>query len=432
MFTWRQQLVALWSWPTRPLGDGADLESLSDLEVATYCATELCRALLGMGLSVHRIAETIQRLGRANGYEVDSLVLPTCVVVSARRNGEQLTRIASAVPGLTDVAQLVDLYRLVTRIERGELDARATLREIRAITARPPHYGPKTAVASCGVVGAASALLSGSGLAGVGAAGGLGLAVGLLFALSASYDVFGRLLPLLGGACAGLVTFGLNRAGAPLDAPVVLVSALLILLPGQSTTTAIFELAQGHLISGTSRLAGAATSLVQLGFGVLIGNRLGALVPAGAPLPGQPQPEWLATAALPIAAMSFALGFSLLVSIRPRSFPAVIGLCLATTYLARAVGQLSGPAEGAFVGATLVAVASHVYSHVRDVPVSLLAVPGVLMLVPGTIGFFTVNALLQQDAVTAVQVAFQMMMIGVAISGGLIAGAMVVPPRSAI
>ena len=55
--------------------------------------------------------------------------------------------------------------------------------------------------------------------------------------------------------------------------------------------------------------------------------------------------------------------------------------------------------------------------------------PGVLLLVPGSIGYQSLTSLLDQNVVVGVRAGFTMILIAVAIAAGLLAANVIVPPR---
>ena len=61
----------------------------------------------------------------------------------------------------------------------------------------------------------------------------------------------------------------------------------------------------------------------------------------------------------------------------------------------------------------------------------MIHVPGLILLVPGSLGFHSVAAFLAQDALGGVQEAFAMLLVGGGLVGGLfVAGVLVSPIRS--
>jgi len=96
---------------------------------------------------------------------------------------------------------------------------------------------------------------------------------------------------------------------------------------------------------------------------------------------------------------------------------------------ARLGGWLLGAELGAFVGAFLVASAAHGYARFYDRPTALLLVPGILFLVPGSIGFLSVQSMLENDVQEAAATGFRMLLVATAIAAGTLVATAAVPPQ---
>ena len=58
-----------------------------------------------------------------------------------------------------------------------------------------------------------------------------------------------------------------------------------------------------------------------------------------------------------------------------------------------------------------------------------MSLPGILLLVPGSIGFWSLAALLESDVVSGVETAFRMVLVAVSLVAGLLLADAIVPPR---
>jgi uncharacterized membrane protein YjjB (DUF3815 family) len=57
-------------------------------------------------------------------------------------------------------------------------------------------------------------------------------------------------------------------------------------------------------------------------------------------------------------------------------------------------------------------------------------VPGILLLVPGSIGYRSLNALMEREVVSGIETAFSMLVIAVSLVAGLLMSNAVTPRRS--
>jgi uncharacterized membrane protein YjjB (DUF3815 family) len=79
-----------------------------------------------------------------------------------------------------------------------------------------------------------------------------------------------------------------------------------------------------------------------------------------------------------------------------------------------------GPALGAFVGAVAIGLVAHLNARLRARPVWLVTVPGVLVLVPGSIGYRSLLDLVDRDVATSIETGFQMILTAAGIVFGLL------------
>ncbi len=399
-------------------GDGA-------LDPALAFMLRLSRALLGWGLPAQRIEESLERLAAALGLEVDVLSTPTGLVVSLSDGTITRTRVVRMHPGGSDLERLSALHDLVGRVERKELAPDDADRRLQAILARAPSYEGLPRLVGFALVSSMSALLLGGGGWDVPFAALLGLVVGLLELLGTKIRAVDRLLPALASTAVSLGASALAALELDVRPSVLLLAAIVVLLPGLTVTTAIIELATAHLVSGTARLMGGMVTFLQLGFGVALGHELGELLPHAAP-PAAPEMGWWLELLAPLV---FALGLVPLLKMRKDDALVLLGAIAIAALGARLGGWLLGAELGAFVGALLVASAAHTHARIGDRPTALVLVPGTLFLVPGSVGFLSVQSMLSNEVETAMATAFRMMLVATAIAAGTLVATAAVPPR---
>jgi uncharacterized membrane protein YjjB (DUF3815 family) len=82
---------------------------------------------------------------------------------------------------------------------------------------------------------------------------------------------------------------------------------------------------------------------------------------------------------------------------------------------------------GSFIGAFTAAAVSNLFARVRHQPATLTLVPAIVLLVPGSVGFSSLSALLNRDVVPGVESAFRTVLISVALATGLLIADVLVP-----
>jgi uncharacterized membrane protein YjjB (DUF3815 family) len=193
-------------------------------------------------------------------------------------------------------------------------------------------------------------------------------------------------------------------------------------------------------MSGTARLMSAVIVLLELVVGVALGEKAAdALVHVHHTIPVA-LPEWSRWVALGVS----ALGVAIVVQAQPRAFGWIVAACV-LSYLGTRAGtawltpasvggdKLSALASqlGVLVGALALGVLANLYARLLSRPAQVVAVPAMLLLVPGSMGFRGMASLLDRDTLTGVESVFAMFVVALAIVAGLlIANAIVSPRRS--
>jgi len=206
---------------------------------------------------------------------------------------------------------------------------------------------------------------------------------------------------------------------------VVILSTLIILIPGLSMTTAMTELATRHLVSGVARLAGAAVVFLTILLGVALAWRLGTGPNVDATYAGDPLPGWTLWAVVATTPLAFAI----ILEARAREFGVIYIAAVAGFVAARAAAEGLGTDLSPFIGALVVGVIANLYARIANRPAIVPLTPGILMLVPGSLGYRSLTSFLDREALAGMEWAFQTGLVGVSLVGGTLAAGLFLPPR---
>ncbi|MCB9594106.1 MAG: threonine/serine exporter family protein [Sandaracinaceae bacterium] len=408
--------------------DAEDPSGEEGLAASTRLVVDLGRALLSLGLPAQRLEEALERLAEALGCQVDAFSTPTALMLTVSDGAARRTRVVRVEPGETDLERLSALHDLVGRVERHELTPADASRRVRGILARKDRYPAALTVACYGGASAGASVLLGGGLTDLGPALGLGVLVGLLVRVARAAPNFGRIVPVLAATAITVLARAIGATGVPVHESILVLASIIVLLPGFTLTIATMELATANVVSGTSRLVGGFATLIQLGFGVALGHRLAELLPHVATADAPAAPEGLLWVGYGVATLSFTV----LLKAAPRDLLSILVAAAVAVFGANLGREWLGPELGALVGATLLGVVSHLHARMRDRPVLLLMTPGILMLVPGSVGFLSVSSMLDAEVVVALQTAFRMILIATSLAAGVLVATVAVPPRRAL
>jgi uncharacterized membrane protein YjjP (DUF1212 family) len=391
--------------------------------------------VLRLGRALHTYGHSAGRLEDILGVTSDRLGLPghqffstpTSIMASFGPAARQRTYLLRVEPGEVNLGKLAKLERVSLEVARGVSTPDEGTAEIDRIIAAPPQYGPVLTTLAYGLVSGAACQFLGGGGREIVVAIVLGLGLGIFSLFALPHPKLGRVFEPLASFLVSAAAIGLAHLVGPLSVLAATISGLIILMPGLTLTTAMSELATRHLASGTARLSGAFITFLSIAFGVALGNRLGAAA-FGVPRSVDPTllPGWAGYVALLIAPICFTI----ILRAERRDAPFIVAAGALGVAGGRVCAHVLGVELGAFAGAFAVAMASSVYERVRRRPAAVVLVPGILQLVPGSVGFRSLLSLMDREAIAGLETAFSMIMTAVALVAGLLIAGVIAPePR---
>jgi uncharacterized membrane protein YjjP (DUF1212 family) len=386
----------------------------------------LARALHTYGYAAQPLEEVMALASFRLGMSGEFFSTPTSIFAAFGERERQKTYLLRVEPGDVDLGKLARLDQVTVGVLRATMRPAEGSRRIDAIVADPPRYGPVMTTAAFGIASGSAARLFGGGLNEMAAAAGIGVVIGLLALLATRVRGLAHVFEPIAAFIASFTAAALGARVLPLSSFLATLAGLIVLVPGLTLTIAMTEISTRHLVSGTARLSGAVMLFLGIAFGVAFGSTL-ALHVFGPGTTAQPValPAWTNLIALALA----ALGFVVLLKAEPVDAPWIILTGALGFYGSRIGAATLGPELGTFVGALIAGIASNIYARLRDRPATVALVPGILLLVPGSIGYRSLASLLRREVVLGVETAFQMMLIAVALVAGMLIANIVSPHR---
>lgn len=397
----------------------------------------LARHLHTSGTTVNRLEGAVERVARKLALEASIWSNPTGIMISFRDlvHGDPytVTRVLRLDPGDTHLGRMADADAIAERVLDGSLDIQTGLAQLNEID-RPPLMAYRVVQTAC--FGIASAMVLSlfprTGWNDFIAAAALGMLIGVLVQLGERNQ---HLRDAVEAVAALLVTLLVSYAAshiAPLSVQSVIVSALIIMMPGLMLTSAISELANQQLASGSARFAGAVTVLMKLTFGAVLAAQLAqflgwdALSNSGASV----LPDWMPWAMLLPGAFALAVLFKTNARDIPLAMASVLlgyGVMKACSLFPElSAGDIP---TGGFLAAFTVTAVANVYARVFNRPGGLIRVPGIILLVPGSLGFQTMNIAFAQDGGTRLGLGLPLFAALTALVAGILFGNLLVSSR---
>ncbi len=377
------------------------------------------------GTPSHQFERVMAKVAQTLGLKSVFLYTPTSVTASLGDGPNERTYMRRVDSGPINADKLIRFDDILERLENGAIALKQAEEELTAAEKSAPPFADWLTIVACGVACGSVAVFFQGGWREIALSILLGMLISCIELLVDKLAWERGLVPPIAGFIVGFIA--LNAAGAiPLiDYRLVTLSALIVLLPGFTITTALTELACGHLSAGVARLAGAGVLLLTLIMGVALAMRVGDANNRVAIYVSESVPSWMQWVALGVAPACFAILFR----VRYSRWFIVFVASITGFLMAKLFGAAWGVEVGSFMGALSVGCISNLYARLRDRPALVPLAPGMIILVPGSLGFRSLSALLEQKTLEGIDFAFAMLIVAVSLVGGLLAASAIVPPK---
>ncbi|MBX3689472.1 threonine/serine exporter family protein [Dokdonella sp.] len=407
-------------------------DSVYPLKTRIGFIVELSRRLHEYGTTAPRLEDVVNLASARLGLACNVLSTPTSIVMSfseraASDDLADFTQVVRVPPGEVNLARLCQVDDIADRVIAGQLDLAEGRRRLREIGARRSSRLTQTAtVVAFGVASAAVAAILHTGWVEVAVAFLNGILIGALALLPARWPSFANAFEAVAAFVSTLTSILVASFIMPLELRPVVIASIIVLVPGMTLTTAVRELSSQHLVSGSARMMGAMATLLKLLFGSVAALQGCALVHLVPPLANTAAiPIWAEWVAIFAGAMSFAVLFK-----TPLRFaPLVVAAPLLGYVCTQMGGSHVSPVFGTFLGALVVGAASNLFARYANRPGALIREPGIILLVPGSVGFRSLSYVLERNVQLGVDTAITMTALLIAIVAGLFFGDLLIPPR---
>jgi uncharacterized membrane protein YjjP (DUF1212 family) len=401
---------------------------------------ELARRLHQYGTAAPRLEGAIAGSAQRLGLQADVWSSPTAIIISFAdlSQGEdevaQVTQVMRLAPGDVNLARLSEADAIADKVIAGDIELREGFRLLRDLGR------PDTRRAQAGVIGsyglaAASvvALLLHSSWADLITAALIGLIIGSITVLSATRPRLAVASEAISALVATMIAIVVSQFVVPLAIKSVILAGLIVLMPGMALTTAVREISSQHLVAGVARMGGAIATLIKLTFGAMAATQLcNAFGVEGRDYALPPLPAWTDYPALLVGAFAFAVSFRAARRDWLVVMAAVVMGYLATRWGGALAGKLPAAPFGVFLGGLTLGSLANLYARFVHRPGAIIREPGIILLVPGSVGFRSVSYLLERDTTLGMDTMMLLITLLIALVAGLLFGDLLVAPRRSL
>lgn len=395
----------------------------------------LAEHLHAYGTTTQRLEAALTNVAQQLDLHCEPWINPTGMVLSFSDPGSPVgesdtIRVLRLSPGETHLYKLCEVDRIAEEVMAGRLglaDGHAALRALN----RPRGWRSN-------LMQALGYALAGAGVAGllrlpwldIATAAVIGLSLGLLELAMRKRPRLREAGDAIAAMMAAVIAIMVASFVGPLNLNTVVIASLIALMPGMALTNAVNELTSQHLVSGTSRFAGAVATMIKLTVGTMIALTLAQLLgiePMVRAL--RPQAAWVEWGALLVA----AFGFAVLFRANRRDYLVVMLAAISGYSISRFAGAVLGSTIGIFLAAFVLSAAGNGYARWMQRPGAVVRVPGIILMVPGSASVRSlIMSLQQQDLAAGSDAALAVINILLSLIAGLMFGNLLLPSRRSL
>jgi uncharacterized membrane protein YjjP (DUF1212 family) len=400
---------------------------LSPEELADYLV-EIGGLLVAYGCPSYRTEDVIRRVGEIEGHPSHAFAIPTGLFVTVAASGrEPIVRMSRVQEWGTDLDRLVLIDRVFNDVADDIISIREARTKLAGIQARRPLYPPSAALLATAILSGSAAIFFRGGPVEMGMSACIGGAVGLIAWLAPRRTGARFLVEFLGALVAALLVWAFTTVRPDVSREVLVPSSVISLFPGMTLTTGLAELARKNLVAGAARLMEAFVAFLLILFGIaaaisaegFLGDKLG-------PAAARAALGWPAQiAAMLAASLAFAVLF-----VVPKRFAWAAILSASIGWIATSLGTRHLPPHVASFGASLaVCLYANGAARITQRPAQLFQLPGMMLLVPGSVGFLSLEDFLRGDFASGQAKGFTMLLIAGGIVTGVLLANVVLPAK---
>ncbi|GAB2706904.1 threonine/serine exporter family protein [Aliiglaciecola aliphaticivorans] len=367
------------------------------------------------------------------GVNASFISTPTSlsIVLWSDRHEEEYNHAARIEPGELDMNSLSLTDELAYQLLKGEISLADADKRLDQIDAMQSPYNKTLTGIAFGTSTSAFAMLMGAGWPEIFWSGVLGLVVYFWTLWSLRSKRVNLMLESVASFTVGFAVCTINYFfESGLNIWLIILSSLIILVPGLSLTIGLAELSSRNLVSGTARVMDAIMQLFKLYFGAFIGITL------GYQLYGQQElqvadtlPFWVNW----LGVLLLSIGLVAIFRTRMKHVPWAV----VSTFIAYGASTWSSAylenGLGAFVGAFALGVFSNLFSRIMNAPSTIVAMHGLIVLVPGSKTYIGLNSFISgQDFIKADHIGQETFLILMSLVAGLIFANIVMPTKKAL
>lgn len=375
-------------------------------------------ALQALGVDANRLESGLQFLAEKLNVRADFFAMPTSLMMVVDQEGVQTPYFKRTEPGEIDLGKLSQINSIGDKVCAQKIFSDEALLELAKLKQQSALYPKWLTVLCFGFVASCIVIfMGGNGLS--------SLLASLIGSIVGFFMVYKNRLKLtyvadaVAACFAGFLSCAFSSYFPEIMYDKVVVASLIVVLPGVSLTMAMTEIAENHLVAGTSRLMSSLLVLFKIAFGVALGMKIFSFFDL--PLYAhtfEGYSIWFSIGAIILSALALVVLFSTKIN----DFLWIATSCVCA-FVVNYFGKMYfGPELGILFAGAFVAASSNAFSNFTKKPILVTLLPGLLVLVPGALALHSLNYMYEENFLMGLESGFNALSIILSLVAGIFMG----------
>lgn len=376
----------------------------------------MARLLQQNGVPAHRMEDSFLRLCKHFNVEGGIFTSPGGIIMNLSDMNGQQNQFVKVSYGNLNMEKLNKIDYVLHAVLKNEMDTDTAIQLLKDVEGLTLRYSSLIQILFMSVSTASAARVFGGGLAEILVSGITGLFIGALIYLSAYLPKLNHLVVVISSAFAVWLSSYAAGHVNNFSADIATITGLILLIPGFSFTVSILELVNGHPLAGTARFANTVITLLMIGLGILLGSYFSAKNSSGTLIDFKDLPGWT----IYIALFTVPLGFMVLFNAELKDLKWIVLACWCSYFAMKFAGGYFSSFLSVSIASLCLGLFGNVFALISNRPSSIILVPGIILLVPGSLGFKSITSLIDNETVLGIETAFSMTLTAMALVSGLV------------
>jgi uncharacterized membrane protein YjjP (DUF1212 family) len=381
------------------------------------------------GTNAERLESTLNHLTLAMGLKGNFFSTPTYLIISINDGDDQITRHIRALPSDANLERLQDLDTLAGKVYNNQISDDDAIVALAELDNRKPSYNNYAVFFAFCFTSMSLSIIFGGEIKDALISFVIGGIVGLLSVIKIKVDKISESFEFLASFFVSFLSCIMFHFVTPFHFQNVIISSLIVIIPGIGVTIALNELASQNLASGTARLMGSLVGLLKISFGIFLAAQTNKILFPEIISPVVIQtPAWYIIPAMIITSLTLTIIFSA----KKSDYIWVLISGFLTYGCLKFANIYFSDVFSLFIAAFTIGVFSNLVAKIRDKSSLTTLLPGIIFLVPGNVGIKGLNLLFENNVIAGIDTSMKMFILSITIVTGLLIANMFLSPRKGL